>query len=48
MKKLVFGLMLAFCLATSVASQAQGVIAVGHDDHHHHHHHHHHHPRLVQ
>ncbi|MGO9318207.1 MAG: hypothetical protein ACLPXT_08155 [Terracidiphilus sp.] len=47
MKKLVFGLMLVFCLAAPIASQAQVVIAVGHD-HHHHHHHDHHHPRFVQ
>jgi hypothetical protein len=41
MKKFLVGLVFVFCLAASVASQAEGAAAYGH---HHHHHHHHHHP----
>jgi hypothetical protein len=37
MKKFLLGLIVVFCLATAVASQAQGA-AAGHHHHHHHHH----------
>jgi hypothetical protein len=47
MKKFLLGLILVFCLAVPIASQAQ-VVVVLHPDHHHHHHHHHDHPYLTQ
>jgi hypothetical protein len=40
MKKILLGVILVFCLAVPIASQAQ-VVVVLHPDHHHHHHHHH-------
>jgi hypothetical protein len=39
MKKLLVGLIFAFCLAVPIASQAQVVVVV-HPHHHHHHYHH--------
>ncbi len=46
MKKILLGLILAFCVAAPFAAQAQVVVVL--HPHHHHHHHHNHYPHQIE